>query len=490
MTMELAILIDKDGDLPTYRQIYEQLRGAISDGRLPPGQRIPSVRRLARSLKISCNTVSQSYELLHSEGYLQSRIGSGTFVNQQLPEDLLKLAPAQSSITSSCNNSLAIRLSQYGTTLKELKPKQGSHPSLTLSCQYRPSQLDPTTLHQWKKLWTSHCQTEKWTHLQNASEPLGLPSLREAIARYIARSRAVRCEPEQVIIFNSTLQAIELITRVLVEQGDRVVLENPGCLGVHQIFLAQGAQLHPVAVDDSGIVVEQLPFLSDTKTKLIYVTPSHQFPLGGVLSLHRRLELLEWANRSGAMIIEDDYDSEYRYCGRPIPALQGLDRNDSVIYLGDFSGSLFPTISISYLVTPPALLPILSYAKELTNSRSSIVEQHVLADFINEGYLERHIRRTWKQYSQRRHFLIDQLQHHLDNRVAILGEDAGMHITVRLHDRFDDKEIREVPTLDGKGWVSTHPYYLQNPRYGEFVLGYTDLNYQEIRSLVQSLSAD
>jgi GntR family transcriptional regulator/MocR family aminotransferase len=485
--MELTLFIESDSGLPTYRQVYEQLRKAILTGYLPPGARVPSVRELARSLRISRTTVTQSYELLHSEGYLQSAIGSGTFVSQQLPEDLLRATSIQSEIKSPCVNQLPIRLSQYGVNLTNTKVDETSIAEPFLSFQCRPSRLDPVTLQQWKKLWIRHFHLENWIDLKNASDTLGLRSLREAIARYIARSRGVRCEADQIIIVSTTLQAIELVTRVLIEPGDKVILENPGCLDIHQLFLTQGAQLCPIPVDDSGILVEQLPPASSAKAKLVYVTPSHQFPLGVVMSLRRRLELLDWASHSGAMIIEDDYNSDYRYCGRPIPALQGLNQNDSVIYVGDFSGAVFPAVNIGYLVAPPALVPTLSCAKRLSYSRVPLLEQYVLTDFINEGYLERHIRRTWRQYDQRRYLLVKNLQLHLGDRVTILGEDAGIHLTVRLHSRFSDEEIMARAAQKNLKWISTYPYYLQEPCFGEFVLSYADLSQQEIQDVVQSL---
>lgn len=486
--MELKVFIDSESDLPTYRQIYEQLRKAILAGYLLPGDRVPSIRELARSLRISRTTVTQSYELLHSEGYLQSLIGSGTFVSQQLPEDLLKTTPTEPAIKSPCVKHSPIHLSQYGVNLRNTKVDDDTlTPKPFLSFQYRPSRFDSATLQQWKKLWVRHFNSENWIDLKNASDTLGLPCLREAIACYITRSRAVECEADQIIIVSTTLQAIELVSRVLIEAGDRIILENPSCLDIHQIFLTQGAQLYPIPVDDSGIIIENLPPSSSTKAKLVYVTPSHQFPLGVVMSLRRRLELLDWVNHSGAMIIEDDYDSEYRYCGRPIPALQGLNQNGSVIYVGDFSGALFPVINIGYLVAPPELVPVLARAKRITYNRIPLLEQYVLTDFINEGYLEKHIRRTWKEYDRRRHLLIEYLQLHLGDRVTILGEDAGMHLTVRLHKQFSDEKIAAYAAHKDLKWIGTAPYYLQEPCSREFVLGYADLNEKEIEDAVQNL---
>lgn len=307
----------------------------------------------------------------------------------------------------------------------------------------------------------------------------GYQPLREAISGYLVQSRAVQCEADQVIIVSGSQQALELVTRILIEPGDEVAIENPSYLDAQRIFLSNGAKLLPVPVDESGIIVEQLSDYAAAKIKLIYVTPSHQFPTGAVMSLSRRLELLAWARQTGAMIIEDDYDSEFRYTGRPIPALQGLDRG-KVIYIGTFSKVLFPALRIGYLVVPKELVCVLAYAKRLTDRQSPMLEQQVLTDFINEGYLERHIRRMRKLYDQRRQALMQALNKYFGKQVTILGENAGLHLIVRFHTGFSDQEVvAKAAKLDVE-LVTAQRYYLKDALKGEFVLGYSNLSEEKI----------
>ncbi len=491
--MDFVITLDSKSDLPLHRQLYEELRRSILSGRLVPGQRLPSTRALARSLGISRATVTLSYEQLLSEGYLEAVTGSGTFVCTQLPDDLLS-APIPSALTANVPAGQSVQLSTYGASLLDtdyrprVSDRASSHQKSLISFRYGSPALDEIPLRQWRQLLSRHCRIGQKAMFDYATDSLGYQPLREAIARYLVQSRAVQCEADQVIIVNGSQQALDLVTRVLVDRGDWVAIENPGYLDARRIFLAQGAELLSIPVDDSGVVVERLSDLSTAKIKLIYVTPSHQFPTGAVLSLPRRLELLAWATQTGAMIIEDDYDSEFRYGGRPIPALQGLDQGNSVIYVGTFSKVLFPALRVGYLVVPRTLVRVLANAKRLTDRQTPLLEQQVLTDFINEGYLERHIRRMRTLYDQRRQALLQALLRHLGQRVTILGENAGMHLMIRLHTRLGDEEIVDKAAQLGLDLVNAQPYYWGCTGKGEFVIGYADLSLEEINEGVQRLA--
>ncbi|MCI0524093.1 MAG: PLP-dependent aminotransferase family protein, partial [Acidobacteria bacterium] len=287
-------------------------------------------------------------------------------------------------------------------------------------------------------------------------------------------------------------QALDLITKILIDRGDRVALENPGYLGARRAFLAQGAKLLPAPVDESGIMVEKLPAKSQAKSKdgvkLVYVTPSHQFPTGATLSLPRRLDLLAWAEKNGAMIVEDDYDSEFRYGSRPIPALQGLSNSDSVIYVGTFSKVLFPALRVGYVVAPPPLARVFARAKWLADRQTPMIEQRVLTDFINEGHLERHLRRMRTLYEKRRQALVRALETHFADRVTILGENAGMHLMIKLRSRLGDEEVVERARGCGVGIVSARLYYLGGVRRDEFVLGYAALSERRIQEGIRRLA--
>ena len=478
--MNFTIAFDNHSKLPLHHQLYEELQRLILSGKLQPGGRLPSTRGLAKSLGISRATVTQSYEQLLSEGYLQTVMGSGTFVCSQLPDDLLLTSLTDENMAMPTEPS--VKLSSYGNNLLKTDYLTLNNPKLLnqnlISFQYGTPVFDEISCKQWRQLMSRYCRVKNREMFNYANDPRGYLPLREAISRYLVQYRAVQCEADQVIIVSGSQQALELVTRILIDQGDEVAIENPSYLDAQRIFLSNGAKLLPIAIDESGIIVEQLLDYATT-IKLIYVTPSHQFPTGAIMSLSRRLELLAWAKQTGAMIIEDDYDSEFRYTGRPIPALQGLDQG-KVIYVGTFSKVLFPALRIGYLVVPKSLVSVLTYAKRLTDRHSPILEQQVLTDFINEGYLERHIRRMRKLYDRRRQVLMQALWENLGDRITILGENAGMHLMVRFQTNLSDQEIVEASAAKGVKLVRAQRYYLQGNGTSEFVIGYSNLSEEEI----------
>lgn len=475
--MDFAITLDSNSPLPLHQQLYEELRQAILGGRLLPGRRIPSTRQLAKSLGISRTTVTQSYDQLLSEGYIETVVGSGTFVCTQLPDDLLRSTPISS--TEKLTRP-PVKLSKYGDSLIQTKnvpriPK----PEMPINFRYGRPALDQFPIKLWRKLLSHYCCCDlQW--LDYSTDILGYKPLREAISRYLSRSRAVNCEPEQVLIVNGTQQALDLIMRLFIEPDDVIGLEDPGYLSARLIFQTHGAKLLPIGVDDSGLVVKDLANNSNEQIRLVYVTPSHQFPTGAILSLPRRLELLTWARQTGAFIIEDDYDSEYRYGDRPIPALQGLDRCDSVLYIGTFSKVLFPSLRIGYLVLPKSLISAFARGKWLSDRHLPLLEQQVLADFIDQGHLERHIRKMRSLYDQRRQVLVKALNVYFGDKATILGEKAGIHVMVRLHTPFSDEEIIQRAALHGIGMMSAAPHYLIPHSQGEFIFGYGELTQQQL----------
>ena len=474
--MDLAIALDNNTAIPLHQQLYEELRRAILSGRLLPRQRIPSTRSLAKSLGISRTTVTSCYEQLLSEGYLETIVGSGTYVCAQLPDDLLHSTPVESVQKTV----LPIQLSKYAARLADMDTSLMSEPDLQISFRYGRPAFDHFPMQTWRKLLSRHCR-ENSTWLDYATDALGYKPLREAIARYLSRSRAVQCEPEQVIITNGTQQALYLIMRLLIELGDAIALEDPGYLSARRIFLSQGAKLLPIRVDESGLMVKDLAKYANESIKLVYVTPSHQFPTGSILSLPRRLELLAWAQQNSAMIIEDDYDSEYRYGDRPIPALQGLAQTDLVLYIGTFSKVLFPSLRIGYLVLPPSLISLFARAKWLSDRSLPSLEQQVLTDFIEQGHIDRHIRKMRSLYDLRRQALVQGLKANFGEKAKILGEKAGLHLMVRLQTHLTDEEIIQRAARVGVGMMSAQPSYLNANCAGEFIFGYSELRQEQIQ---------
>ncbi|MBE9178558.1 PLP-dependent aminotransferase family protein [Oculatella sp. LEGE 06141] len=475
--MDFVITLNRAAATPLHRQLYEELRQAILNGRLLPQQRLPSTRSLATSLAVSRTTVTQGYDQLLSEGYLETVVGSGTFVCARLPDDLLPTAPVLSSPAIADSSP---PLSAYGLGLADIELPGATEPTAAINFRYGRPALDRFPIKLWRKLLSRHCRAElDW--LDYATDPLDDRRLREAIARYLAKARAIQCTAEQVMITNGTQQSLDLITRLFINVGEAIALEEPSYLGARRTFLANGARLVPIPVDTAGLAVDQLTVHASAPIKLVYVTPSHQFPTGAILSLPRRLELLAWAQQARALIIEDDYDSEYRYGSQPIPALQGLDRNHTVLYIGTFSKVLFPSLRMGYLVLPDRLVSTFARAKWLSDRQLPLLEQAVLADFIDEGHLERHIRQMRLHYDQRRQTLVRALTQQFGQQVTILGENAGIHLMVRLHSPLSDAEILQRAAAVNVGMMSAQPHYLLTKPPGEFIFGYGELSDRQIQ---------
>ena len=336
---------------------------------------------------------------------------------------------------------LPVRLSRFGARLTggDVRRAEAAAGVINLSKFGPDFERFPFPL--WRRLVTRHLRHATRAVFDRAGHGAGYEPLRHEIAVYVARSRAIVCSPEQVIVVNGSQQALDLCVRLLVDPEDEVALENPGYAGVRELVVAHGARLRPIRVTTDGIAVRDLK----DSSRLVYVTPSHQFPTGVSMSLARRLELIEWARPRGAVIIEDDYDSEYRYSGAPLPAMQSLANGVTVIYVGTFSNVMFPGLRIGYLVVPRALVAPFTRAKWLADRHTTLLEQAALADFIREGHLERHTRRMRRLYKARRTVLVDSLERHLGKQATIDGDAAGMHLVVH------SGRPRSAPVPEGTG---------------------------------------
>jgi GntR family transcriptional regulator / MocR family aminotransferase len=471
-----AILVDRASAAPLHRQIYDQWRQGILTGRFRRAERVPSTRELSTALEVSRSTVTQAYDQLTAEGYLESARGSGTFVCHQLPDELLRSSHKQVHRT---DEAPAPRLSRYGAGLTDDFSYPPSPPGFIRLTQWRPDlSLFPLAI--WRKLVMRRLRSATPELFDYADQSAGYEPLRNEIAAYVSRSRAVRCTPEQVIIVNGSAQGIDLCVRLLLEPGDEVAIENPGYHGAHRIFAAYGARLRPARIDENGIVMSDL----GKRARVVYVTPSHQFPTGVAMSLTRRLELIEWSRRHNAVLMEDDYDSEYRYSGPPLPSLQGLATGVAVIYIGTFSKVMFPSLRIGYVIAPQSLVAPMRRAKWLADRHTPVPEQAALADFIAEGHLERHIRRMRRIYGERRDALVESLDRHFGDRVQIRGDAAGMHLLVR----FKDPEVARKATAAKVQLISSSAYYLTDPPPGEFVLGFSAIGERSIREGIRRLA--
>lgn len=432
---------------------------------------------------IAFSTVTQSYEQLASEGYLETLGGSGTYVSSQIPVQWLK---AESQKVLEAQTTKAHTLSQFGNSLVSIRRLEISEPDYEISFRYGNPAIAYFPMQRWRKLMSRYWDNSP-ALLNYSADAAGYLPLRVAIANYLKRSRAVCCTPEQVIIVNGSQQALNLIARLTLNPGDWVAMEEPGYLGARYCFMGQSANLQPIPVNSEGLDVDFLTH-SDRKFKLIYVTPSHQFPTGVTLTLRNRIALLQWAQTTETLIIEDDYDSEYRYGEQPIPALQGMDKSQSVIYVGTFSKTMFPSLRIGYLVVPHSWISTISKAKWLCDRTTPLLEQYALTDWITEGHFERHIRKMRKLYDVRRQVLIQAFQQYFGKRVTILGSKAGIHLMVKIATVIPDSIVIQQAAAVGIGLISAREYYLNSQNQGEFIFGYAQIEEAQIERGIWQLS--
>ena len=440
-----AVPLDELSSVPLYRQVYERLRTAILMGQLTPGTRLPSTREMAIELGVSRNTLMNAFDQLLAEGYVEGHVGSGTFVSRTLPEDLLeaRLKTRRTIHVPPAGRALSHRGKILATTpMTVTVPAPGLSPFMPGT----PA-LEEFPIAVWSRLVARHWRDLPRDFL-NYGAAAGYMPLRKAIAAYLGPSRGVHCEPEQIIVVSGTQQALDLATRVLLDGGDPVLVEGHCYPAARAALLGAGAFLVHVPMDEAGLDISAAVAQS-AAARMAYVTPSHQYPLGVTMSLPRRLALLDWANRTKAWVLEDDYDSEYRYVGRPLAALQGLDRGGRVIYLGTFSKVLFPSMRIGYMVVPPDLVDAFVAARRVVGWCSPTIDQAVLADFISEGHFTRHIRRMRPIYAERRAALIDALERQLGDLLKIEPGDAGIHLTCSLPGHLDDKAMAREAAAHG-----------------------------------------
>ncbi len=473
------ITIDRKAPTALHRQVYEAYRVAIVNRHLRAGQRVPSTRVLALELGISRIPVLTAYAQLLAEGYFESHVGSGTVVSRSLP-DQVALSEAAGGQSTGVRGSR--RMSERSSKL---------FPTANLPWHrgwgaFGVSQIDfgqfPFPV--WNRLVTRHCRNTYAKSL-DYGDAMGAIRLREAIASYLRTARGVRCETEQIMIVSGSQQALEISTRVLLDPGSRVWMEEPGYRFARNVFAINGCRIVPVPVDYQGLQVAAGVKLCRS-ARAALVTPSHQYPLGVTMSASRRLQLLDWAQRSESWIIEDDYDSEYRYDSRPIASLQGLDNNSRVIYIGTFSKVLFPSLRMGYLVIPRDLIDAFLTVRTAMDIGPPNFFQAVLADFISDGHFSRHIRRMRLLYEGRRGALIDSIHKELGFGAEVTGEQAGLHLSLTLKG-IRDREVAERAARQGLWLVPLSSCYQGQPSRQGFILGFGSTGAAEIPKAVRKL---
>lgn len=474
------VLPPRDAGTSASRWLNEVLRAEILEGRLCPGARLPATRDLARQYGLARGTIVNAFERLKSEGYVDGNVGSGTYVSKVLPDELLQI-PRDDAPEPPASRKRRRRISDYAGRV-HLFPNLEVRPSRAFRANMPALDLFPTTL--WAQVAARRLRRVS-TNLLLGCGPMGYPPLRQAVASYLTTSRGVKCVPDQVAIISGVQEALDLAVRLFLNPGDRVCMENPGYPGAAIAFKAVGAKVSAIRLDDQGMQVQDA---SMRGARLVYVTPGHQFPVGVTMSLARRLQLLEWARKSGALILEDDYDSEYRYAGRPVPALQGLDRHGLVLFTGSFSKVLFPSLRLGYLVVPADLVDYVSATLSVTSRHAPLLEQAVLCDFIAEGHFGRHLRRMRKVYAERLSVLLECAGQSLAGLLEISGVEAGLQTVGWLSGGIDSELAAAAAAKRDVEVTPLSRYSHGRMKCEGLQLGFAAMDAKEIRRGVRELT--
>ena len=474
-----GLRLRRDGAVALHRQIYECVRDAVLRGALSCGVALPSSRELAAHLGVGRNTVIAAYEQLHAEGFLDTRVGAGTRIaalGEQALDGAAQRPPrrARSSLQA---------LSQRGRRLASQQRADPHHHGPAFVAGLPALDEFPTAA--WSRILARHQREAKPAAL-GYGQPAGHRDLRQALASYLRASRGVVCEAEQVIVLSGAQGALDLSARMLLDADDAVWMEEPGYLGARGALHAAGARLTPVPVGADGFDVQRAMRL-EPHARLAYVTPSCQFPLGVTMALQRRLQLIDWAARKGGWIIEDDYDSEYRYCGKPLAAMQGLDGAGRVVYLGTFSKTMFPALRVGYLVVPDGLQSAFASAIRYSGHTVSLSLQSALAEFLEQGHYSAHLRRMRALYAQRQARFVALAAQHLGGLVTLDVPSGGMQMPAWLACGSDDRRVAHSADRAGVSVSAMANYYLASPARPGLYLGYAGVPDADVESALLTL---
>jgi GntR family transcriptional regulator/MocR family aminotransferase len=470
--------VDRSGGVPVVRQIYGQVRSAVLSGALRAGTKLPSSRAMASRLGVARASVVAAYEQLLAEGYAEGRHGSGTFVSADLTGLPARRRPATRPVKRRQVPAPARAFFEFerATTQTEARPFNTGR---TL--------LDARTVETWRRL-THRAVRSLGANDLGYTDPGGLIGLRRSLCDYLRAARAVRCDPQQIVVTAGTQHALDIAIRVLLAPGDEVWVEDPGYPLTHAQLLLANARPRPIPVDRQGIIVDA-GRRTAPKARAAFVTPSHQFPTGVALSMARRLELLAWARASGAFIVEDDYTSEFRYSGPPLASLQGLDEDERVIYVGTLNKALFPGLRIGYAVVPQALLPAFVTARYLMDRQPPTLHQAVVAEFMQEGHFAAHIRRMRQMYREQRDALAATLTRRAAGRLHVDVPDQGMHLVAYLEDGTSDTETEAAAQRAGIVVRAISRFYRAAPPRPGLMLGFSGFPRQLILPAAARLAA-
>jgi GntR family transcriptional regulator / MocR family aminotransferase len=470
--------VDRAADVPVFRQIYLQLRSAILSRTLRPETKLPSTRELAGQVGVSRSAVVSAFEQLLAEGYAFSKKGAGTYIASDLPEPFEAIHGRKKRPASVAKPTASF-------------PDLDSFVDVTTQCDERPFNLgrtlvDARTAELWRKLSARTLRSFGRHHLGYA-DPRGMLELRKSVCDYVQAARGVRCEIEQVVITAGTQQAIDIVARMIQGPNKEVWIEDPGYSLTRLVLVAAGANVCPIPVDQNGVDVTE-GIRRAPNARAAFITSSHQFPTGVALSMARRLELLAWARESGAWIIEDDYASEFRYGGRPLASLQGLDEAGRVIYVGTLNKALFPGLRLGYAVVPHSLIQGFVTARYLMDRQPSSLCQAVAAAFMEEGHFAAHIRRMREMYRKQRDALVAALRHRLGDRLTVEPPDQGMHLVAYTRRGLSDVKIERAGREHGVVVRAMSRLYVEAPAQSALMLGFSGYPHQTIASAIARLA--
>jgi len=475
--------VDRSAAIPLHKQIYQGYRAAILRGDLRPGDQISSSREFAVELRISRFPVLNGYAQLLAEGYFESRVGAGTFVSCSLPEQLMSVSQPAGQAASSPSGP------------RPVSRRSSLYPGFSFTARMRGwgafGVHQPALDHFPFSIWSSLIGRHSRNPLASAIHPVdprGSERFRKAIGNYLRTARGVKCHPDQIMVVSGSQQALDLTSRVLLDPGNPVWVEEPGYALQRNVLIAAGCRLIPVPVDREGMDVSAA-IKRSPRARAAFVTPSHQYPLGSTMSASRRIQLLNWAQNAGAWVVEDDYDSEYRYESLPVPSMHGLDLNSRVVYIGTFSKVLFPSLRLGYMVLPPDLVDRFVAVRFSMDIYPPYLFQEVLADFIEEGHFTRHLRKTRQVYKERRSALVENLDVEFPSQSGfeVHGTEAGMHLVMTLPEPFRDVEIAARAARERLWlWPLSPSYLTEKPRQG-FILGFGSTPAERIPQAVRTL---
>ncbi|MBD5780199.1 PLP-dependent aminotransferase family protein [Pelagicoccus sp. NFK12] len=429
------------GNCPAYRRVYESFRDAIRAGQLKAGQRVPSSRELAQRYGVARITVTQGYEQLVAEGYLDSRRGAGTYVAQEIPDGFFVARSTEEEAN------------RVASTLPQEAARYIEQPPFLSGC----ADLEAFPIELWLKLYAKQLRRSPYSLNTYGHGDGGFLGLREAIAAHLSTQRGVRCDAGQILILSGSQPGIELAARALVRSGDEVAVENPSYRGISDSFRLNGAKIRSLPLDEQGLMVDALEQI-EPSPRIVVATPARQFPLGIAMPIGRQAALLEWAKRAGAWILEDDYDSEFRFRGKPLPAMQGISNYDRILYLGTFTRSMFPDLRLGYLVVPKSVYPDFLALWRAAAMNPPVALQACLADFMREGHFQRHLRKMRKRYQQRCHWLLKQVDALLGQWIEVDLCDGGMHFVGYYKRSVDARKLADEGRKRGYVFMSISSY--------------------------------